>query len=221
MCALSRARGPHVIGHLARRRRVLVRLLGGGGLDMSAGNMTLSVAGTALTPAQIPTPAAQVSGETCVVIAPGPRPDGCYELSVSLTTPAGTSAAEPQSLCYANDELRAFDRVLAIDQYRVEVHKPAAEFFAVASALTSLTAKVGPRQLARRPSDYLMPLRVWIADRVSVPGATVIGYVRRPDGVKTPVTPLDDGLNMDGAANDGIYGLGYEAMIPGGPCTAG
>lgn len=100
--------------------------------------------------------------------------------------------------------------------YMVDVHKPSAEFFAVASALTSLTAKVGPRQLVRRPSgDYLMPLRVWIAERQSVLGASVSGYVRRPDGVKTPVTLMDDGLSMDGAANDGIYGLGFPATIPG------
>jgi hypothetical protein len=60
-----------------------------------------------------------------------------------------------------------------------------------------------------------MPLRVWIADRQSVRGAMVSGYVRRPDGVKASVTLLDDGLSMDGAANDGIYGLAYGATIPG------
>jgi len=500
--------------------RVLVRLFGGGGLDLSPGNMTISVAGIALTPAQIPTPATQVGGETWVIISPGPKVDGCYDLSVSLTIPAGVSATEPLSLCYADDEARDFDRVLAIDQtnsmlfdgqtnlastakmdaaraaarffvdlsnpndkigvisfqrrdqdengtivdpdelaepkftmvtagegatdqrpaartaidgigpdtapgftgpetspgaglveartmldagavaghepnivlltdglenyapfwsaagpggplrpdfqaddirvdtvgvggdaddallldiatetggefrnlnegagsfellsrlsdwyksvdedvrgeqrfyyaegfspttislgdklwhvaffdvepsldwmtvafhsnldntvevrlfapgattpivvtpptvtlrqdakhsvyrirtpmagkwiYMVHVLKPSAEFFAVASALTSLTAKVGPRQLVRRPTgDYLMPLRVWIADRQSVLGASVSGYVRRPDGVKTPVTLVDDGLSMDGAANDGIYGLGFPATIPG------
>ncbi len=499
--------------------RVLVRLVGGGGLDLSPGNMTISVAGTPLTPAQIPTPAAQVAGETWVVISPGPKPDGCYDLSVSLTTPAGISAAEPQSLCYADDEARDFDRVLAIDQtnsmlfdgrtglaspakmeaaraaakffvdlsnpndkigiisfqrrdqdnngtivdpdelaepkfsivtagegitdqrpaarnaidligpdtdpgfvgpetspgaglveartmlnggavaghepniviltdglenyapfwsqagpggplrpdfdaddiridavgvggdaddtllsdiadvtggefrnlnegsgsffllsrladwyksvdedvrgeqrffysegfptttipihdkpwrvgffdvepsldwmtvafhtdldyaatvqlfapgtstpiviappattlrqdpkhsvyrirtpipgrwtYLVQPHKPSAEFFAVASALTSLTARIGPKQLQRRPGDFLVPIRVWIADRSSVRGASVSGYVRRPDGVKVPVTLLDDGLSMDGAANDGIYGLGFPATMPG------
>lgn len=504
---------PSYAGTSVAGSRVLVRLVGGGGLDMSPGNMTISVAGTPLTAAQIPTPAAQVGGETWVIISPGPKVDGCYDLSVTLTTPAGVSAAQPQSLCYADDETRAFDRVLAVDQtqsmnfdgrnglastakmdaaraaakffvdlsnpidkigvisfqrrdqdengtivepielaeprfamvtageggsdqrpnaraaldlvtpdtapgftgpetspgaglveartmlnagavaghvrnivlltdglenyppfwsaagaggplrpdfdadnirvdavgvgsdaddvlladiaavtggefrnlnegsgslfllsrladwyklvdedvrgeqrfyyaegfpahssrtnvffdvepsldwmtvafhsdldgaydvnlfapgsampivvapptvtrrqdakhvvyrvrtpvagrwaYRVQVHKPSAEFFAVASALTSLTAKVGPRQLARRPTDYLMPIRVWIADRASVRGGLVTGYVRRPDGVKTPVTLSDDGLNMDGAANDGIYGFGFPATIPG------
>lgn len=96
--------------------RVLVRLVAGGGLDLSAVNLTFFVDGVALTPAQIPTPATQVGGETWAIIAPGPRPDGCYDLSVSLATPSGVSAAEPQSLCYADDEAREFDRVLAIDQ---------------------------------------------------------------------------------------------------------
>lgn len=506
---------PSFAGTSVAGSRVLVRLVAGGGLDVSPGNLTISVAGTALTTAQIPTPATQVGGETWVVIAPGPKANGCYDLSVSLTTPAGVSAAEPQSLCYADDEARDFDRVLAIDQtnsmlydgqtglsspakmdaaraaakffvdlsnsndqigvisfqrrdqdengtivdpdelaepkfvmvtagegptdqrpnaraaidligpdtapgfvgpetspgaglveartmlnagaiaghqanivlltdglenyapfwsasgsggplrpdfaaddirvdtvgvggdaddvllediasvtggqfrnlnegfgsffllsrladwyksvdedvrgeqrfyyaegfprgvdyfrvgyfdvepsldwmtvafhanednaaivqlaepggsapivitpptvtlredpkhsvyrirtpksgrwmYRVDVRKPSAEFFAVASALTSLTAKIGPKQLTRRPSgDFLMPIRVWIADRASVRGATVTGYVRRPDGVKTAVTLVDDGLSMDGGANDGIYGLGFAATIPG------
>ena len=499
--------------------RVLVRLLGGNNLDMTAGNMTVSVAGTALTPAQIPTPAAQVGGETWVVIAPGPRPDGCYDLTVTLSSPSGATAAQPQSLCYADDETHVFDRVLAIDKtnsmhfdgrtglsstakmeaaraaakffvdlsnpqdqigvisfqrrdqdgngsvtdpqelaepefpivvagegptdqrpaaraaidniqpdttpgffgpetspgaglveardmlnasavaghepnivlltdglenypphwnspgaggplrpsfdsddirvdavgvgqdaddellqdiaavtdgqfrnlnegagsfellsrladwyklvdedvrgeqrffyaegyptttfpihdkpwrigffdvepsldwmtvtfhanldnafevqlwapgtstpiaitppsttlrqdpkhfvyrirtpaagrwfYVVNVKKANAEFFVAASALTSLTAKVGPRQLARRPADYLMPIRVWIADRGSVLGASVTGYVRDPNGVKVPITLTDDGLHLDGGANDGIYGVGFPAIIPG------
>jgi hypothetical protein len=510
---------PAFAGSSVAGSRVLVRLFGGSDLDLSPGNMTISVAGVALTSAQIPTPATQVGTETWVIIAPGPKADGCYDLAVSLTTPAGVSATEAQSLCYADDETHAFDRVLAIDQtnsmnydgrtgvsstakmdaakaaakffvdlsnpidkigvisfqrrdqdgngtivdpdelaepkfnivtagegvsdqrpaarsaidaispdtspgftgpetsvgaglveardmltggavaghtpnivlltdglenyppfwsqagpggplrpdfdagnvrvdtvgvgqdaddpllqdiasvtsgefrhlnegsgsffllsrladfyktvdedvrgeqrffyaegfpevtipirdkpwrvgyfdvepsldwmtvafhanednaatvqlwppgatgpititpptvtlrsdpkhsvyrirtpaagrwvYLVEVHKPSAEFFAVASALTSLTAKVGPRQLVRRQTNYLMPIRVWIADRASVRGALVTGYVLRPDGVKTPVILSDDGLNMDGAANDGIYGFGFPATIPG------
>lgn len=510
---------PRYAGTSIAGSRVLVRLVGGGGLDLSAGNMTISVAGTPLTPAQIPTPASQVGGETWIVIAPGPKADGCYDLSVTLTTPAGVGDTQPQSLCYSDDETHVFDRVLAVDQtnsmnfdgrtnvastakmdaaraaakffvdlsnpldqigiisfqrrdqdgngtivdpdelaeprfnmiaagegisdqrpaartaldgiapdttpgftgpetspgaglveartmldagavaghepnivlltdglenyapfwnspgsggplrpvfdsddirvdavgvgqdaddslladiaavtggefrnlnegsgsfellsrladwyklvdedvrgeqrfyyaeglststvtlsdklwhlaffdvepqldwmtvafhsnldgavevrllepgastpiviappavtlrqdgkhsvyrirtptagrwvYMVHAFKPSVEFFAVASALTSLTAKMGPRQLARRQSDFLMPLRVWIAERQSTLGATVSGYVRRPDGVKTPVTLLDDGLSLDGRANDGIYGLGFPATIPG------
>ena len=513
--------------------RVLVRLLGGGGLDMSAGNITISVDGVALTPAQIPTAAAQVGGETWIIISPGPKPNGCYDLSVALTTPAGMNAAEPQSLCWNDDESREFDRVLAIDQtnsmlrdgstgvendekmqaaraaakffvdlsnaidkigvisfqrrdqngdgsvvdpdelaepqfnlitageggtdqrpaartavdgispdtspgfigpetspgaglveartmltalataghelhvvlltdglenyapfwtaagsggplrpvfdadtvrvdtvgvggdaddvllqdiagvtggqfinlnegsgsffllsrlsdwyksvdedvrgeqrfyyaegfppistsgvtsastsasafahaqtgrriatfrvepgldwmtvafhanidnaatvtllppgsttpitavppgitvrsdpkhsvyrirtpqpgiwtYIVRAHDLSAEFFAVASAPTSLTARVGPNQLARRPTgDYLMPLRVWVADKQGVKGAVVEGYVRRPDGVKINVLLSDNGVSMDGGANDGIYGLAFTATTPG------
>jgi hypothetical protein len=511
---------PRYAGTSVAGSRVLVRLVGGGGLDMSAGNMTISVAGVALTPAQIPTPASQVGGETWIIISPGPRADGCYDLAVALTTPTGVSDAQPQSLCYSDDETHVFDRVLAVDQtnsmnydgrtnvastakmdaaraaakffvdlsnpldkigiisfqrrdqdengtivdpdelaeprfnmieageggtdqrpaartaldgiapdtapgftgpetspgaglveartmldagavaghepnivlltdglenyapfwnspgsggplrpvfdsddirvdavgvgqdaddalladiaavtggefrnlnegsgsfellsrladwyklvdedvrgeqrfyyaeglsptiitlsdkqwhaaffdvepqldwmtvafhsnldgavevrllqpgsstpivitpptvtlrqdgkhsvyrirtpaagrwvYMVHAFKPNVEFFAVASALTSLTAKVGPRQLARRPTgDYVMPLRVWIAERQSILGASVSGTVRRPDGVKIPVTLIDDGLSMDGRANDGIYGLGFVASIPG------
>jgi hypothetical protein len=507
---------PAFAGTSVAGSRVLVRLLGGGGLDMSAGNITISVDGVALTPAQIPTAAAQVSGETWVIISPGPKPNGCHDLSVSLTTPAGMSAAEPQSLCWNDDETREFDRVLAIDQtnsmlrdgstgvandekmqaaraagrffvdlsnaidkigvisfqrrdqngdgsvvdpdelaepqftlvtageggtdqrpaartaingispdtspgftgpetspgaglveartmltagavaghephiilltdglenyapfwtkagaggplravfdadtvrvdtvgvggdaddallqdiagvtggqfinlnegsgsffllsrladwyksvdedvrgeqrfyyaegfppggirqptlatftvepnldwmtvafhvnidngakvllfapgsttpitpappvvtvrsdpkhwvYRIRTPQPgvwkyfaapaqpSVEFFAVASAPTSLTARVGPNQLARRPAgDFLMPLRVWVADKQSVKGAVVEGYVRRPDGVKINVLLSDNGASMDGGANDGIYGLAFTATIPG------
>lgn len=52
--------------------------------------------------------------------------------------------------------------------------------------------------------DYVIPLRLWIADKKAVGGATVSGYVRRPDGVKTTVTLVDDGLSMDRRANDGM-----------------
>ncbi len=501
--------------------RVLVRLFAGGGLDASAGNLTLSIDGTPLTPAQIPTPATQVGAETWVVIAPGPRPNGCHDLQATLATPAGITAVETQSLCWADADARSFDRVLAIDQtnsmnydgrtglsspakmeaakaaakffvdlsnpqdqigvisfqrrdqnddgtvndpdelaepkfgliaageggsdqrpaargviggispdttpgfvgpetsvgaglveaqamltsggvaghephivlltdglenyppywtasgaggplrpvfdagttrvdtvgvgqdaddnllldmatvtggdfrhlnegngsflllsrlaswykevdeevrgeqrffyaegyppttlglfdkklrvgwfvvepgldwmtvafhadvdnaatvylvapgtstpigasppavtlrtdpkhsvyrlrtpapgvwvYVVEPHVASAEFFAVASGPTSLSAKAGPKQLERRPAgDYVMPIRVWIADRSSVRGATVSGYVRRPDGVHDPVNLRDDGVSMDGGASDGIYGLAYGATIPGG-----
>ena len=513
---------PTYAGTSTSGSNVLVRLVGGTDLGIQAANLAISVAGVALTPAQIPTPATQVGGETWVVIAPGPKPDGCYDLAVSLTTPAGVAAAEPQSLCYAGASTHVFDRVLAIDQtnsmnfdgttgvsssakmdaakaaaklfvdlsnaddkigvisfqrrdqdnngtitdpdelaepkfsivtagegptdqrpaarnaidgiqpdtspgffgpetspgagleeartmlnggavaghepnivlvtdglenyapywnkpgpggplrpaymaddirvdavgvggdaddvlladiadvtggefrnlnegsgsffllsrlanfykqvderargeqrfhyvegfpaspgpidfpagtwrigeftaeprldwmtvtfhsdldlafevqllapgatapvviappgstlhrdrkhsvyrirkpapgrwtYRVRVLKPRAEFFVVASAPGSLTARMGPGQLAQQSSgDYLMPLRVWIADSQSVRGAGVSGYVRRPDGVKTPVTLLDDGRSGDGGANDGIYGLGFVARIPG------
>lgn len=107
---------PSYAGTSTAGSRVLVRVVAGGGLDVSPGNLTVSVAGAALTPAQIPTAAAQVGGETWIVIAPGAKPTGCYDLAVSLTTPAGVSAAQPQSLCYNDVDTRVFDRVLAIDQ---------------------------------------------------------------------------------------------------------
>jgi hypothetical protein len=101
-------------------------------------------------------------------------------------------------------------------KYFAAQHKPAVEFFVVASAPTLLTARVGPNQLARRPAgDFLMPLRVWVADKQSVKGAVVEGYVRRPDGVKINVLLSDNGASMDGGANDGIYGLAFTATIPG------
>ncbi|MEM1181683.1 MAG: choice-of-anchor X domain-containing protein, partial [Acidobacteriota bacterium] len=91
-----------------------------------------------------------------------------------------------------------------------------AEFFAVASAPTALAARVGPSRPVRRPSnDYSMPLRVWVADSGAVKDATVAGYIRRPDGVKIPITLRDDGTSLDGAADDGIYGFEYIAAVKG------
>jgi hypothetical protein len=58
----------------------------------------------------------------------------------------------------------------------VDVHDSSAEFFAVASAPTSFTARVGPDQLATRSGgEFVMPLRVWIADKLSVRGAAIAG----------------------------------------------
>jgi|GEM_PF-766690 len=107
---------PALAGTSEGGSRVLVRVTGGIGLDLSGGNMTVSVAGVALIPAQIPTPATRVGDETWIVIAPGARPNGCYDLAVSLILPAGTGAAQPQSLCYNDNETRRLDRVIAIDQ---------------------------------------------------------------------------------------------------------
>ncbi len=156
---------PSFAGSSVAGSRVLVRLFGGGGLDMSPGNLTISVAGAPLTAAQIPTPATQVGGETWVIISPGPKPNGCYDLAVSLTTPAGLSAAEPQSLCYADDETHAFDRVLAVDQTnsmnydgrtglastaKMEAAKAAAKFFV---DLSNPIDKIGVISFQRRDQD--------------------------------------------------------------------
>ncbi|HXI12106.1 MAG TPA: choice-of-anchor X domain-containing protein [Thermoanaerobaculia bacterium] len=156
---------PRFAGTSVAGSRVLVRLLGGGGLDLSPGNLTISVDGTPLTAAQIPTPAALVGGETWVVIAPGTKANGCYDLTVSLTTPAGVSAAEPQSLCWADDETRDFDRVLAIDQTnsmlrdgstglaspaKMEAALAAAKFFV---DLSNPNDKIGVISFQRRDQD--------------------------------------------------------------------
>lgn len=107
---------PSYAGTSVAGSRVLVRILAGGDRDVSPANLTISVDGTPLTSAQIPTAAMNVGGETWVIIAPGPKADGCYDLDVSLVTPSGVSDQEPVSLCYADDESREFDRVVAIDQ---------------------------------------------------------------------------------------------------------
>jgi len=129
-------------------------------------------------------------------------------------------AAAPPGITVRTDPKHSVYRIRqplpGIWAYFVEPHNLAAEFFAVASAPTALTARVGPRQLAWRPSgDYSMPLRVWIADKLAVRGGSVSGYIRRPDGVKDLVSLSDNGLSMDGSASDGIYGLEYLATIPG------
>lgn len=156
---------PSFAGSSVAGSRVLVRLFGGDGLDLLPGNLTTSVAGTPLTAAQIPTPATQVGGEIWVIISPGPKADGCYDLSVSLTTPAGVSATEPQSLCYADDETHAFDRVLAVDQTnsmnydgrtglastaKMDAAKAAAKFFV---DLSNPIDKVGVISFQRRDQD--------------------------------------------------------------------
>jgi hypothetical protein len=142
--------------------------------------------------------------------------------TVNLYEPEATSpiAITPPGVTYRADAKHSVYRISTpkpgIWFYSVEPHNLSAEFFAVASAPTSLTARVGPRQLTQRAGgDYSMPLRVWIADEDAVLNATVAGYVRRPDGVKDTVTLRDDGASMDGANDDGIYGLEYIAMIPG------
>ncbi len=46
-------------------------------------------------------------------------------------------------------------------------------------------------------------------------GASVRGTIRRPAGVKIPVTLLDNGSANDGGGGDGIYGHKYNATVPG------
>ena len=156
---------PSYAGSSEAGSRVLVRVFAGGGLDVSPGNLTISVAGVALTPAQIPTAAAQVGGETWIIIAPGAKAPGCYDLAVALTTPSGVAAAQPQSLCYNDDETRAFDRVLAVDQTnsmnydgstgtsngaKMEAARAAAKFFV---DLSNPADQIGVISFQRRDQD--------------------------------------------------------------------
>ena len=156
---------PAYAGTSTTGSRVLVRLIGLGGLDLSPGNLTISVDGTPLTPAQIPTAAADVGGETWVVIAPGAKANGCYDLAVSLTTPAGVADTETQSLCYNDAETRVFDRVLAVDQTnsmnydgttgvsdsaKMEAARAAASFFV---DLSNPDDKIGVISFQRRDQD--------------------------------------------------------------------
>ena len=127
-----------------------------------------------------------------------------HAATVHLMAPGATTpiVAAPPMVTVRTDPKHSVYRIRQPqpgDWYYVAVPRDlSAEFFAVASAPTSLTARVGPNQLARRPGgDYLMPLRVWIADRQAVRGARVSGYVRRPDSVKTPVTLSDNGFSLE------------------------
>jgi hypothetical protein len=144
---------------------VLVRLSGAAQLDVSPANLAISVDGVPLSPAQIPVPATQVAGETWAVISPGPKPKGCYAMTATLTTPTGIAAIEPQSLCYADDETHAFDRVLAIDQTnsmnfdgttglsspaKMEAAKAAAKFFV---DLSNPIDQIGVISFQRRDQD--------------------------------------------------------------------
>jgi subtilisin family serine protease len=94
--------------------RVLVRVQGSPALDLSRTNLRIVVAGTTLTDAQIPT-LSPVGGDVWAIIAPGPKPVGCYDLRVSLISP-NLQATEPQSICYTDDKVRQIERVVALDR---------------------------------------------------------------------------------------------------------
>lgn len=184
---------PSFAGTSVAGSRVLVRLFAGGGLDMSASNLTITVDGGDLTtPAEIPIPAEQVGGETWIVIAPGPKPNGCYDLVVSLTTPAGVSDIETSSLCYADDESRDFDRVLAIDQTNSMHYDGTTDTFS--------TAKMDAARAAARffvdlsnSSDQLGAVSFQRRDQ------NEDGSIVDPDELAEQVFPLD--LIVEGAIN--------------------
>jgi hypothetical protein len=124
--------------------------------------------------------------------------------------PATTLRSDPKHIVY-----RIRTPKPGVWTYVVQAHNTSAEFFAVASAPTLLAARLGPNQLERSGSNFVMPLRVWVADRSAVLNASVEGHVRQPNGVKVLVALLDDGAHVDGAANDAIYGLPFVASQPG------
>lgn len=145
-----------------------------------------------------------------------------HAASVALFAPGSTTPVTPATpgVSVRVDPRHVVYRVTkpqpGVWRYAAAVKEPAAEFFAVASAPTLLAARVGPGEPTRRPSsDYSVPLRVWIADDAAVTAASVTGTIRRPDGVKIPVTLLDNGNASDGASADGIYGHVYIASVPG------
>ncbi len=101
-------------------------------------------------------------------------------------------------------------------RYKVLTQNSKTEFFTVVSAPTKLMARLGPIQVeAIEKKNFSVPLRVWIADKKSIQNAEIEGYVRRPDGKVVEITLLDDGLSMDGAANDGLYGFEYKSAVSG------
>jgi len=202
---------PSYAGTSTEGNRVLVRVVAGGGLDVSPGNLTVSVAGTALTLAQIPTAAAQVGGETWIVIAPGAKPTGCYDLAVSLTMPAGVSAAQPQSLCYNDVDTRVLDRVLAIDQTnsmnwdgstgvastaKIDAARAAAKFFV---DLSNPSDQIGVISFQRRDQDRN-------------------GTIVEPDElseVKFPLTVADEGMTDQRPAARNAIGFITPDTSPG------
>lgn len=209
---------PSYAGTSTAGSRVLVRVVAGGGLDVSPSNLTVAVAGVALTSAQIPTAAAQVGGETWIVIAPGAKPNGCYDLTVSLTTPAGISAAQPQSLCYNDADTRLFDRLLAIDQTnsmnfdgstgvastaKMDAARAAAKFFV---DLSNPSDQVGVISFQRRDQDRN-------------------GTIVEPDELselKFPLTVAGEGATDQRPAARNVIGLITPDTTPGfvGPETS-
>lgn len=140
---------------------------------------------------------------------------------VALFEPGSTVpiVVSPPDVTLRSDPKHAVYRIRhpkpGIWAYVVQPYNLSAEFFAVASGPTLLAARMGPNQLERSGAAFAMPLRVWIADTAAVRNASVTGYVRHPSGVKAPVTLFDDGLHVDGAANDAIYGFAPVVSQPG------
>ena len=95
--------------------RVLVRLRDSEGLDLSLSNLNIAVDGTGLAPAQVALHSV-IEEETWLVIAPGPKPIGCYDLQVSLVDIPEVTDTARDSLCYDDIDTVVLDRVVAVDR---------------------------------------------------------------------------------------------------------
>lgn len=96
-------------------RRVMIRFVASSGLDTSLGNLLVTVDGTTLTPDQIAIHSI-VDYETWLVISPGAKSEGCYDLTITLSDMPDVTDTALQSLCYENVENRTVDRVVAVDR---------------------------------------------------------------------------------------------------------
>jgi len=220
--------------------RVLVRVAGGSGLSLAPANLQVSVDGTALTAAQIPT-SGVVGGETWLIIAPGPKPNGCYPLQVTLAAPAGFSDTETASLCYEDDEVRAFDRVIAIDQTqsmnyngitgnpdteKMDSARAAAQFFV---DLSNDIDKISVVAFQRRDensdgsigademAEVVFPLtQVLLGGADQRPAARTAAQNVTPDtspGFTGPETSIGSGLEESRGVLDGSSSVGAERSI--------
>lgn len=95
--------------------RVFVALVASEGLDLPLDNLRVSVGGDLLDPETQVVIHSTIENETWLVIKPGARDAGCYDLEVSLVDPSEIGDVAPRSLCYSI-EIPTVDRILAIDR---------------------------------------------------------------------------------------------------------
>lgn len=95
--------------------RVFVALVASAGLDTSLENLTVKVDNTALNREQISLHSV-VDHETWLVITPGAKPEGYYDLTITLNDMPDVADSALQSLHYKDMENRTVDRVVALDR---------------------------------------------------------------------------------------------------------
>ncbi|MDH3747667.1 MAG: FG-GAP-like repeat-containing protein [Gammaproteobacteria bacterium] len=92
--------------------RILVRLLGGSaGIDLSPGNVALSVDGE---PVVRVITEATINGEYWMLVETPPRSSGCYALDAVLRDDPAIRDREPNSVCYRDTQI--LDRAVAVDR---------------------------------------------------------------------------------------------------------